>query len=929
VALAPGARIGPYEVVAPIGAGGMGEVYRARDPRLGRDVAIKVLPASFSTDPDRLRRFEQEAHAAAALNHPNILAVFDIGTYDPLTSLTAGPSTSAGRASPYVVSELLEGETLRERLSQPSLATVVSTPGTSSSSPGSGPVATAHTGLAVRRAVDYAIQIARGLTAAHDRNIVHRDLKPENIFLTTDGRVKILDFGLAKLTQADGAANADLATAMNLETEPGMMLGTVGYMAPEQVRGQPVDQRADIFSFGVILYEMLSGRRAFQGSTTADTMIAVIREDPPDLPVEERHIPPALERVVNRCLEKSPAARFQTATDLAFALEALSSASHPSREEKAATLAPAPAPSSVSRERLAWVVASILGAALVATGALAVRYLREAPPARSPLQFQISTAEDNSLIQPNAPPAISPDERQVVFGATVKGVATLWVRPMADLTTRMLPGTEGATYPFWSPDSRSVGFFAGGKLKKVQINGGAPVVICDAALARGGTWGPNSTIVFASAATPALFKVPASGGSPVPLTTLNQGEEAHRWPWFLPDGRHFLFISTSSASGANRTTALWVGSLDSNEREQIGPVESSVMYSSGHLLFVRANSLIAEPFDPERRQVTGEPFPIVDGLRVFAGTSRGLFSVSAGSALVYPSGLLSSQGTLTWFDRTGKRLGAVGEPGIYLNLGLSPDDQRVAVSKLSPSLGSNIDIWLIDLARPAAPLRLTTNPAAEFDPVWSPDGSAVVFTSTRTGAYDVYRHPSNESGKDELVASPPSGAGSPDWSRDGRFLVYSTGPDIDALPLFGDRKPIELLHSAFAKGNPALSPDGKWIAYHSNESGKPQVYMQSFPDGGNRAQISYDGGTEPRWRGDGREIFFLAPDGMLMAASIDTSKTVQAGTPQPLFQTGIMSHQNNHPYAVTHDGKRFLVSVVDQSDVRITVVLNWMEALKR
>src|SRR5262245_61980021 len=386
--LSPGSHLGPYEILNPIGAGGMGEVYRARDARLGRDVAIKVLPASISTDPDRLRRFEQEARAAAALNHPNILAVFDIGSHE---------------ASLYVVSELLEGETLRERLSQSSAASRMSAGGMSQPSlPAISSAAATHTGLAVRKAVDYAIQIARGMTAAHDKNIVHRDLKPENIFVTTDGRVKILDFGLAKLTQADGAVNADVATATNLETEPGMMLGTIGYMAPEQVRGQPVDQRADIFSFGVILYEMLSGRRAFQGATTADTIIAIVREDPPELPVEDRHIPPALDRIVNRCLEKSPAARFQTATDLAFALEALSSASHPSREEKAGALIPAsPAPLR-SRERLAWIVASILGVALLAAGALAIAHVRETPRVDKPLQFQISAPESSSL-QANAP----------------------------------------------------------------------------------------------------------------------------------------------------------------------------------------------------------------------------------------------------------------------------------------------------------------------------------------------------------------------------------------------------------------------------------------------------------------------------------------------------------------------------------------------
>jgi serine/threonine protein kinase/Tol biopolymer transport system component len=902
MSLQPGTRLGPYDIVAPIGAGGMGEVYRAHDSRLNRDVAIKVLPPSFSADSDRLRRFELEARAAAALNHPNILAVYDIGSY---------------QQAPYLVSELLEGETLRERLSQSSRASLVG-PALSAGPP----VSAMHAGLPVRRAVEYAVQIAHGLAAAHDKNLVHRDLKPENVFITTDGRVKILDFGLAKLTQSDALNATDLApTTPNLDTQRGMILGTMGYMAPEQVRGLPVDHRADIFAFGVTLYEMLAGRRAFQGATSADTMTAILKEDPPDLPVLERHIPPALERTVDRCLEKSPSARFQSATDLAFALESLSSHSD--------GLDPDAVPAATRRSRawIAWIAAAVATLALIGTGAVTVRHLRESSPAADLVRFVI-TPPANTPLSATSAMAISPDGRQVVFGALSKGSPMLWVRPLAALTARQLPGTEAAAYPFWSPDSRSVAFFADGKLMKIQLSGGSPVPLCVAPAGRGGTWNDDNTIIFAPSGTAGLQKVASAGGTPVPVTTPDKGEVGHRWPWFLPDNRHFLYVS-ALAGGGLPTGTLLVGSLDSSERVTLGPSDSNGMYASGHLLFVRGTTLMAQPFDPERLKTTREPFPIAEPV-VGSITLKGPFSVSGSGTLGYQTGLtMTSQ--LTWFDRTGKSQGAVGVPGGYVNLALSPDERRIAVSQVA--LGT-INIWILDLARAAAPFRLTVDAGNDFDPVWSPDGAHVVFTSSRTGTSALYRRAADGSGQDELVWKPERGVAAPDWSRDGRFLAYASSGDVWVLPLGSSTveggKPIAFLQTSFTETHPAFSPDGRWLAYSSNESGQAEIYVQSFPAGGSKSRISMGGGVQPRWRGDGREIFFLAPDGTMMAARLDTATGFNAMVPRPLFQTNITSRQNNHPYVVTRDGQRFLIPVSDQSAAsQMTVVLNWLAGVQK
>jgi eukaryotic-like serine/threonine-protein kinase len=905
MSLGLGTRLGPYETLTSLGAGGMGEVYRARDTRLGRDVAIKVLPSGLSSDPERLQRFEQEARAAAALNHPNILAVFDIGEY---------------ASSPYIVSELLDGQTLRERVAG---------------------------GLVpVRKAIEYAIQVARGLAAAHEKGIVHRDLKPDNVFVTTDGRVKILDFGLAKLTEREPTA---LSVSVLPTTPPltltGMVLGTIGYMAPEQVRGLPADARTDIFAFGALLYEMLSGRRAFGGETTIDVMTAILKEDPPDVPAAEHPMPPALQRIVDRCLEKSPAARFQTATDLAFALESLSAHGGATPPAVAAIDAARPAPALWGR-RAAMLWASVACVLLVATIVLAIGYVRRAPAAPAVVQFTVGEPTDATFAggpayAPGA--AISPDGRHVVFMATRTGasMALLWVRSLEVPEARPLAGTDGANFPFWSPDSKSIAFFAQGKLKRVDVSGGPTQTLCDAPAGEGGTWNRDGVIVFAPDARSALVRVSSAGGRPTAVTKLSDKESSHRWPDFLPDGRHFLFFSQPD-------NFVHVGSLDSAEVTRLVIADSRALYAPGYLLFIRDATLVAQPFDADRLQTTGEPVPVAEDVRVNSDNGRAAFSASASGVLVYRTGVALLPVQLAWVDRSGKDIGKVGQPKAYRGIDLSPDGQRIVLHLHEPISGTVTPggggLWLLDTTR-GTESRFTFTGAHDVSPHWSPDGSRVVFGSGRAGeVQNLYVKPAGGASPEEVLLKTDAAKAPRSWSADGRFIVYEsaggkTSTDIWVLPLAGDRKPIPFLTTPANDGQGELSPDGRWMVYTSNESGRYDIYVQPFPATGAKWLVSTGGGGEPHWRRDGRELYYVsAPPEKLMAVDVKTQGAMfEASVPHALFDLAGYPFAGFGPVATTGwykplaDGQKFLATIRPTAQVSnpLTIVVNWTTSLKK
>ena len=891
MAISPNTRLGRYEIRSQLGAGGMGEVYLARDPKINRDVAIKVLPADFSSDSERLRRFEQEAQAAGALNHPNILSIYDVDTHD---------------GSPYVVSELLEGETLRQQLN--------------------------GIALPVRKAIDYVLQIASGLAAAHAKGIVHRDLKPENLFVTKDGRVKILDFGLAKLIEPrDGSeVRTDLPTRKR-NTDPGTVMGTVGYMSPEQARGQRVDQRSDIFSLGAVLYEMLSGKRAFRGDSAIETLNAILKEDPPELSESNSQINSALERVVMHCLEKNPEQRFQSAQDVAFALE---SSNGVSLSRTTIDALPLTSGRPGTREWLAWIVASVC---LLAALPFVIAYLRPAPKDERILKMSVLLPEKTTMTSGVSPVAVSPDGRRLAFVASFEGRDILWVRSLDSLSAQALPGTENAlmqSHPFWSPDSRFIGFFAGGKLKKIDASGGPPQTLCDVGGPRGGTWNRDGVIVFAPVPFGPLYKVSAAGGEPTPVTALDQSdlETAHRWPYFLPDGRHFLYFVRSSRDGSE---GIYVGSLDAKETKRLLPAALNAAYAPpGFLLFSRNEMLMAQRFDADKLELTGEPFQVAERVAYNPGLGRGAFSVSENGVLAFSGGGGQINQPL-WFDRGGKQIGSLGAAGLYLNLWLSPDERRAAVDRSDPQTGAS-DIWLFDLAR-GIPSRFTTDPAGDTNALWSPDGGRIVFSSTREGVRNLYQKIAGGGGNEEVLLKSSEDKVANDWSANGQFIVYQTSNpktkwDLWVLPMFGDRQPFPFLQTEFNEQQAQFSPDGKWIIYTSDESGAPEVYVQTFPASEGKWRVSTGGGGQPRWRHDGRELFYIAADRKLMAVDVKLGATFEASVPKPLFSTRVISlTEFRNQYVPTSDGQRFLINstLEETSTTPINVVVNWTADLKR
>jgi len=885
--ISPNTTIAQYTIVSKIGEGGMGVVWRARDSKLGRDVAIKVLPASLSENTDRLNRFEQEAQAAGALNHPNILVIHHIGIHD---------------GAPYIVSELLEGETLRDRM--------------------------AGAALPQRKALDYALQIARGLAAAHEKGIIHRDIKPDNIFITDDGRVKILDFGLAKLTSAtDGTQSQTEVPTRKVNTDPGTVMGTMGYMSPEQLKSQPADHRSDIFSFGTILYEMLSGKRAFRGDSMAETMSAILREDPPDLSETNKTVSPALERVVRHCLEKNPAERFHSARDLAFAIESLSGSAISGQTATMPTIT-TESSTQVGRSRwlddarVAWIVAGILVVSLLAT--LGLLYFNPSETTTRAARLSLTPPPELAFNDAQSDAAVvSPDGQKIAFSATSgDGKNMLYLRALDSSEIKLLPGSENVMEPFWSPDSRSVAFGSNGKLKRSDLAGGGNAqVLCDAARLVGGTWNKDGIIVFAPDYRTALMQVSAQGGEPKPVAMRfdDQTAESHRYPDFLPDGRHFLFRRDPKG--------IWVGSLDSPETRQVLVEVTPFVYAQpGWLVFVRNDALVAQAFDAAKIAFSGEPIPIITGQKN-AGTLR--FSVSDNGVLIW-QGQWERDYQLVWFDRDGKETGTVDAPmkvNIGEDLSISPDGKRLAVKR-------NQNLWVVELEKGTA-LRITSTFSQM--PVWSPDGSRIAYSEGTSG---LTVRAANGSGDAEGLLP---GANFPSaWSPDGRFIIFvrrgvKTRMDIYALPLFGDRKEYLILNSPFNEQTPAFSPDGRWLAYTSDETGNYEIYVQSFSAdgklGADKQRVSTIGGTYPVWRRDGSELFFVAPDGQMMSSAVKTGGTeFQFGAPKPLFKTRMLAWITNfHEYDVSPDGQRFLIGTLvgEPKAPPPTVILNWSAILKK
>ena len=895
----PNTTIGQYTVVSKIGEGGMGEVYRARDPKLGRDVAIKVLPASLSENADRLNRFEQEAQAAGALNHPNILSIFHIGTHN---------------GAPYIVSELLEGETLRECLG-------------------------AHASgvpLSQRKTIDYALQIAKGLAAAHEKGIVHRDIKPDNIFITDDGRVKILDFGLAKLTAIDGAQSQTEVPTRKVNTDPGTVMGTMGYMSPEQLKGQHIDHRSDIFSFGAILYEMLSGKRAFRGDSMAETMSAILREDPPDLSETNKTVSPALERVVRHCLEKNPAERFHSARDLAFAIESLSGSAIISGQTATVSTVIAEMEGStgisrwIANAKLAWLVGAVLLVGLVA--ALAVLYFNRSSSDAHAARLSFTPPPEMAFndTQPDAA-VISPEGQKIAFTATsADGKRLLYVRGLDSSEVKPLPGSENALEPFWSPDSRSIAYGSNGKLKRSDLTGANAQVLCDSARLVGGTWSKDGIIVFAPDYDKKLMQVSAQGGEPKPVTMNIEGSETSRYAYFLPDGRHFIF--------PRGLRGIWAGSLDSPEIKQIVADRGAALYAPpGWLIFLRNDALMAQAFDAGKLSVSGVPIPIITEPKNPANARR--FSVSDNGVLIW-QGLWQRDYQLVWYDREGKQTGAIDAP-MKVNVGqspmLSPDGKRLVVRRVMGSGGgggADSNIWVVDLDKGTG-LRITSTFSQM--PVWSPDGSRILYNSGNSIAVKA----ANGSGDAETLL--PRTAFTAAWSPDGRFIIFmergvKTRMDLWALPMFGDRKEYQLSNSPFDEQDPQLSPDGRWLAYSSDETGNYEIYVQSFSTdgklGADKKRVSTAGGRLPVWRRDGSELFFVAADGQMMASSVKTGGTeFQFAAPKPLFKTRTLSLEGGifREYDVSSDGQRFLIGTLigDSKAAPPTVIMNWTALLKK
>jgi Tol biopolymer transport system component len=862
-----GSRLGPYEIISSIGGGGMGEVYRGRDTRLDRSVAIKILPAELAADAQFKLRFEREARAIAQLSHPNICTLYDVGRED---------------GKDFLVLELLEGESLADRLVR-------------------GP-------LALADVLRHGIEIAEALDRAHGAHIVHRDLKPGNVVITKSG-AKLLDFGLAKSSGVLGGVND--ATEHKPLTREGTIVGTFHYMSPEQLEGGEVDHRTDIFALGAVLYEMLTGKRAFDGKNRTSIIAAIVAGTPRPPNELQPLTPPALEHVIQQCLAKDPDRRWQSARDVAEELRWIAQQPHTSLS------APVPAPSKQQR-LVRWATYAVVAAA----AAGATWWLTDRPRAERTTRSTI-TLPPGMRAGIDAGFAISPEGTQLVVSLEDRrGTRSLWIRPLGSDAFRNLPGTEDAAYPFWAPDSRQIAFFAAGKLKAVDQAGGPLRVIADAPGPRGGTWNRDGTIVFAPSLEGPLWKVPAAGGTPQQVTRLAEGESAHRWPLFLQDGERFLYLAVTPPA---RSGGIFLGSLNGERvKKLVVAGQSSMGLSRGYLFYGREGGIVAQKFDEDRADVIGSPVTIVSAVGI-SDRLAAAFSSARNGTLVAQSGAGFMTSKLVWVDRTGSEVSAIGPDELFFSPRLSRDGRRLAVDRSDPVSGQG-DIWIYDLQR-NAPTRLTFQPENESGPAWSPDDRFIFYHRGNQGRSSVDRMAAGGTGTAEALVESVDNKRLTHVSGDGRWILFdlvagSTRTDI-WLYSVADRKARPWMATPFNERGAELSPDGAWIAYQSDESGQDEIYVRRFPESDRKWLLTTAGGSMPAWRGDSREIFYLAPDGKMMAVTVTPAESFESATPVPLFEANVRIHPNRQ-FDITPDGTRFLLNRVDRAPVEpLTLITHW------